>query len=116
MKRILLIEDDSVLRDIIGETLTLEGFNPVLANSVFQGLELAAQQPPDLILCDWSLPDGSALDVLQAFHNGNVVIITGHASVDKMDMALSHGAQGYLMKPFTRHELIGAVCRALGII
>lgn len=113
MKRVLLIEDDPHLRETMGETLTFEGFDPIPAHSVFQVFELVANHEPDLILCDWSLPDGSALDVLQAFPNHPVIVITADSSPDKIDMALSHGARGYLMKPFTRQELVGAACRAL---
>lgn len=116
MKRVLLIEDDGQLCELIAETLTFEGFDPMTANSVYQGIELATNYPPDLILCDWSLPDGSALDILQSINNHNVVVITGHASIDKIDMALAHGAQGYLMKPFTQQELLGAVFRVLRIV
>jgi two-component system, NtrC family, response regulator HydG len=102
MPSALILEDDPNSLTALGELVELEGFTVRKARSLAEARELAGSESPDLMLSDLVLPDGSGLDLLKevrASSDSEVVLVTGHASVDTAVEALRMGASDYLTKP-----------------
>jgi two-component system response regulator AtoC len=98
----LIIDDDADHRDALAALVQREGFATRTADSVAAARRLIEQRPPDVVLADLRLPDGSGMDVLESFGEGPVpefVLVTGHATVDSAVDALRRGASDYLTKP-----------------
>jgi two-component system sensor histidine kinase/response regulator len=115
MTKILVIEDENHVREIIWEILEAEDFHVIEAENGLKGLELANQELPDLILCDVMMPAMDGFTVLKKLRENpstqTVPFIFITAKVTKYDMreGMDLGADDYLTKPFTRDELLGAV-------
>jgi DNA-binding NtrC family response regulator len=102
MPHALVVEDDPHSLSALAEVVELEGFTTATASTLQQARELFAERVPDLVLVDLMLPDGSGLDLLKDASGSaatEVVVITGHASVDTAVQALRTGAADYLTKP-----------------
>ncbi len=102
MPHALVVEDEpnslSALAELVGE----EGFSVATARTLEDAGERLRQQVPDVILIDLMLPDGSGMDLLRDLESPSpvdVVMITGHASIDSAVEALRMGASDYLTKP-----------------
>lgn len=119
MTKILAIEDESHVREIIWEILSAEDFHVIEAENGLQGLELATQELPDLIICDVMMPGMDGLTVLKNLRENpateTIPFIFVTAKVTKYDMrsGMNLGADDYITKPFTRDELIEAVTTRL---
>lgn len=115
MKKILLIEDDTALRENTAELLELSGYKLVTAPNGKIGIDKALRETPNLIICDIMMPELDGYGVLEAMaSNENTSHIpfiflsakTEHKEIRKgMDM----GADDYLTKPFDEEELLSAV-------
>jgi two-component system phosphate regulon response regulator OmpR len=108
-ERILLIEDDSRLADMIGEYLGKAGFHVIHAENGTRGLALHGREPVDVIVLDLMLPDGDGLDVcrqIRARSDSPILMLTARG--DPMDrvVGLEMGADDYLPKPFEPRELL----------
>jgi two-component system OmpR family response regulator len=114
--RILLIEDDDVLRDIVSSSLRSAGHLVDPADTVERGDHLWRVQPFDAVLLDLHLPDGSGLAALRAARARKdttpVLVLTAHNRTDERIAGLDAGADDYLGKPFDLRE-IEARLRAL---
>ena len=100
--RALVVDDDPGFLAGLAELVRREGFAVTSAGSLQQAREEIAANPPDILLVDLHLPDGSGLDLLDAFEPTavpEVVLITGDASVETAVDALRRGAIDYLTKP-----------------
>jgi two-component system, NtrC family, response regulator AtoC len=100
--RALIVDDDSGFRLGLAELVRREGFAVASAGSLKEAREEIAARPPDILLVDLRLPDGSGLDLLTGFEPTTapeVVLITGDASVETAVDALRRGAIDYLTKP-----------------
>jgi two-component system, NtrC family, response regulator AtoC len=117
--RALIVDDDSGFLAGLAELVKREGFDVVTAGTLKQAREEIAANPPDILLVDLHLPDGSGLDLLEGFEPPSVpeiVLITGSASVETAVDALRRGVADYLTKPvdFARVKMaLGNVTRAL---
>ncbi|WP_413167005.1 response regulator [Capilliphycus salinus ALCB114379] len=115
MKKILVIEDDEPIRMSILELLTIEQFQGIGAEDGHQGLQLAKQEQPDLIICDIMMPDIDGYAVLyelqQDSRTANIPFIFLTAKTERQDqrMGMELGADDYITKPFTTTELLEAV-------
>jgi diguanylate cyclase (GGDEF)-like protein len=115
MTTILVIEDMDVLREEIAEILQYEGFQVLSAPDGRQGLALANQHLPDLILCDIAMRELDGYDTLRAIRanpaTATIPFIFLTAKVSKADMrqGMDLGADDYLTKPFTVQELLAAI-------
>lgn len=114
---ILVVDDDRELAATIGEFLEREGYAVRLAHTGDGARRLLRESPVALVVLDLVLPDLDALelmkDVLQTDPTPEVVIVTGHATVDSAVAAVEAGAAGYLIKPFALPRLATLVGRAL---
>jgi DNA-binding NtrC family response regulator len=98
----LIVDDDPEVLQVLTEFVTREGFSATAASSLRQAREQLVASPPDILLVDIQLPDGSGLDLLDGFEAGaepEVVLITGNASVETAVDALRRGVTDYLTKP-----------------
>jgi len=101
MPNALIIEDNSSSLNSLVQLVEREGFKARAAKSLAEAREHLNEKVPDLILTDLVLPDGSSLDLLRELDGkqSDVVLITGHASVDTAVEALRLGVLDYLLKP-----------------
>jgi two-component system response regulator AtoC len=111
MPHALIVDDDLSFLLGLAEVVGREGFSTATASSVAQARAEVAKQAPDVLLTDLQLPDGSGLDLLQentGVGSPEVILITGHASVETAVDALKRGAADYLTKPvdFARVKMV----------
>ncbi|NMG60508.1 GGDEF domain-containing response regulator [Geitlerinema sp. P-1104] len=115
MTTILVIEDETHVRDILSELLTTEKFDVLTADNGRLGYQLAQRQRPDLILCDIMMPELDGYGVLTQLKKNPITdeipFIFLSAKADRLDfrVGMDLGADDYLTKPFTRDELLTAV-------
>src|SRR5947207_205716 len=112
MKRILIIEDNEMIRENAAELLELSGYSVCMAQDGIQGIEKAHQEHFDVILCDVMMPGASGHEVFDKLSvsgvTGRSVFIFISASVEEKDVeaALQKGAKAYIRKPFEEEDLI----------
>lgn len=115
MKTILVIEDDSAIRNNISMILKSQGFTILQAEDGLTGVELALGASPDLIVCDIMLPEISGYEILERLRQvpdsaiTPFIFLTALADRSDMRQGMNLGADDYLTKPFTSQELISAV-------
>ena len=102
--RVLIVEDDETVADVMREVLGGEAYELLFAVSGEEAIRMIAETCPDLILTDISLPGRSGLDVMREARAVDpevaVVLMTGHATVQNSIDALREGASDYITKPF----------------
>lgn len=114
MTHTLVVDDDVDSASMLGELLALEGLTVATAHSLRDARKQMALQTPDLVLLDLQLPDGNGMDLFadpELLSNSEVVLITGHASLDTSILALRLGAADYLVKPINLKHLQGILSR-----
>jgi len=115
--RILIVDDEEVLRDVLEVVLRREGFEVVLAASGEEALNVIEHEEVDLVILDIMLPGISGIDTLRALRISNpelpVIIITAFSSIDGAIEAMKHGAFHYIPKPFKNEEVVLTVNKAL---
>lgn len=116
MSHILIVEDNVDSAEMMAALVTTEGFTVAVANSLRDARRQFALHPPDLVLLDLQLPDGSGIELFddpQLLENTEVVLITGHASLETSIQAFRLGAADYLIKPVTMKQLQGILSRVM---
>jgi two-component system response regulator RegX3 len=111
-RTILLVEDEESITVPLSDALRREGFEPQVAGSAAEALELAESTDPDLVLLDVMLPDGSGFDVCRALRTrSGVPIIMLTARGDEADRVagLEAGADDYVVKPFSAREVAARI-------
>lgn len=120
--RILFAEDDDSVRDLVGHLLLEEGFEDVrFARSGSEALEIAETFHPTLILTDWAMKGMGGLELLRSIRGGSstiaaeapVIVITTPNNLGKVRAVVREGANHFLLKPFTRDVLVGAIEKVL---
>jgi two-component system response regulator MprA len=114
---VLLADDDARLRQFLELELSEEGYAVRSCGDGIGALTQIRQEPPDLLVLDWMLPDLSGVEVCQRLRstgvNLPVLMLTGRDAVKDRVEALDAGADDYLVKPFSIEELLARL-RALG--
>jgi len=119
MKKILVIEDESILRGEVQQWLMLEGYEVQTAENGIAGVEAAFRQLPDLIVCDISMPRLDGYGVLLEMRSNPsttevpFIFVTARASHEDIRRGMQMGADDYITKPFTRLELLDAISARL---
>lgn len=114
--KILLVEDEANIRNLVATMLDTSGYQTVLADSCANARTMYASYLPDLIILDLGLPDGDGMDFLEHVRRDAVTpIIVLSARSDEADKikALDSGANDYITKPFGPGELLARVRAAL---
>jgi two-component system, NtrC family, response regulator HydG len=110
MRKILIVEDDIALAQIIESFLSKNGFTSTYTSTVKGANNFIQKQTFDLFLLDYRLPDGTGLDLLQTIRRKNqtvpVVIMTGFNDVRTVVRAMKMGAADYIIKPVNPDELL----------
>jgi two-component system chemotaxis response regulator CheY len=109
----LVIDDSRAMRAILGRILRDAGFEVREAAHGLEGLErLREDGKTDLVLLDWNMPEMDGLAFLKAirseggFEEARVMVVTTETERGRMAEALAEGAHEYVLKPFTRNEII----------
>jgi two-component system phosphate regulon response regulator PhoB len=112
MARILVVEDEADIREVLEYNLKREGHDVVLSGTAKDGLRLAREKRPDLILLDLMLPDGSGTDVCKALQQDTatrglkVLMLTAKGEEIDRVIGFELGADDYVVKPFSVRELL----------
>ncbi|MCI8478103.1 MAG: response regulator transcription factor [Oscillospiraceae bacterium] len=112
-KRILIIEDEKNIVDILTFNLSKEGYDTLEAYDGHSGLQLALDENPDLILLDLMLPKLDGFDVCRAIRKENrstpIIMLTAREEETDKVLGLELGADDYITKPFSMRELLARV-------
>ncbi|HQV05749.1 MAG: response regulator [Chitinophagaceae bacterium] len=115
MKSILVIDDNPDIRDNTAEILSLAGYKTFTAENGKEGVELALQESPDLIVCDIMMPELDGFGVLhllrkkEATENIPFVFLTAKTERSDFRKGMEMGADDYITKPFDDIELLNAI-------
>ncbi len=113
--RILVIEDEERIRQFLQRGLSFEGYRVDTAEDGQVGLDLARENPPDLVLLDLMLPGMDGIEVckrIRAVSDVPILMLTAKETIEDRVVGLDAGADDYLVKPFAFDELMARV-RAL---
>ncbi len=119
MKKILIIEDDADVREIILDILETENYLGIGAENGCQGIELAIAHLPDLIICDVMMPELDGYGVLKQLQNYPqtatipFIFLTAKSTKSDQRQGMELGADDYLTKPFMRQELLSSITSRL---
>jgi DNA-binding response OmpR family regulator len=114
--RILVIDDDPTLADVVGRYLTKEGFSVEIVGDGRNGLERALATLPDLVVLDLMLPGLDGFEVFRRLRRVApipVVMLTARGDEDDRITGLELGADDYVAKPFSPRELTARICAVL---
>jgi DNA-binding response OmpR family regulator len=120
MSKILIVEDEADMAEVITERLRGENFEVMVASEGYRGIELAHKKKPDLIILDLMIPVGDGLWVLKTLRQDPdtgripVVVLTGISDDDYKQKILDEGVDVYMEKPYDGDQLVAAVNKLLG--
>ncbi len=112
---ILVVEDETPIREMITFVLEQNGFNSVEAVDIKEAKEKIIEPYPDLILLDWMLPGGSGVNLAKELKQGEysrnipIIMLTARADEDDKVKGLDAGVDDYVTKPFSPKELIARI-------
>jgi two-component system, sensor histidine kinase and response regulator len=115
MARIVFIDDEEALRDVVAEILSIAGHETVLAGTGVEGIEAVRRERPDLILCDVNMPRLDGYGVLEAIRKDPelsstpFLFLTSLGAQNHVRAGMVSGADDYLSKPIRSAELLAAV-------
>ncbi len=116
MHRVLLVEDEPEIRNIIRVLLEGEGYRVAEAGSAARAQVAARNEKPDLVLLDLGLPDGDGVSVIRSIRAWSpvpVVVLSARTQEEQKIQALDAGADDYITKPFSAPELLARTRAAL---
>lgn len=109
---ILVVEDDPALQHLMSAALETSGYFHQMAQTVAEGIGMAAQMEPGVILLDLGLPDGDGLEVIKRVRTWSevpIIVISARGEDGDKIIALDAGADDYLTKPFSVEELLARI-------
>src|ERR1700679_3173709 len=111
--RILIIDDESAIRESLETLLSMEGYAVDTAENGELGLERIAEQPVDLVLLDLALPGRNGIEILGTLRERElplpVIMITAFGTVDNVVDAIRAGAQNFVQKPWDNEKLLADI-------
>ena len=116
---ILLVDDDPVNVRLVKLILSREGYQTIVASGGSEGLKMAQDERPDLVLLDLMLPEVDGFEVLRRLRSDSqtadlpVIVVSAQASLTDEHAAIEIGANAYVTKPFKRAELLPLICSLL---
>jgi two-component system response regulator AtoC len=116
MSHALIVDDDADSASMLSALVHASGFTVATARSLHEARRQLALQTPDLVLLDLQLPDGNGMSLFEEpsqLAQSQVVLITGHASLETSIQALRLGAADYLIKPINQKQLKGILSRVV---
>lgn len=112
MKKILIVDDESVIADAIGFALTKEGYDVETAYDGLTGVKKAKEFKPDIIILDVMMPIMDGFEVIGSIENRNnmgIIMLTARGGIEDRIKGLEMGADDYITKPFDIREIIARV-------
>lgn len=115
MKKILVIEDDNMIKNGVKELLTTVGYKVFAADEGKDGVNLAKEILPDLIVCDIMMPGLNGYEVLKQLNEDNktslipFIFLTAKAEMKDLRIGMELGADDYIVKPFESKTLLNAI-------
>jgi|YNPNPStandDraft_1061719.scaffolds.fasta_scaffold35987_3 two-component system phosphate regulon response regulator PhoB len=116
---ILIVDDEPDILNLLRLSLEMAGYRTCVALNADQALASLDKEPPDLVLCDIVMPGRDGYAVLAAIRNNPatrrlpVLIISARGRPQDIEQALKAGANGYIVKPFSRRQLLSEIRRCL---
>ncbi|KQR52202.1 two-component system response regulator [Leifsonia sp. Leaf336] len=110
--RILVVDDDTALAEMIGIVLRTEGFDPVFCEDGAQAIEIFRAAKPDLVLLDLMLPGLDGIEVcsrIRAESGTPIIMLTAKSDTADVVKGLESGADDYMVKPFNPKELVARI-------
>lgn len=114
-KKILLVEDEEGIRQMLGYALMKAGYEPEEAADAGQALDYLQNNRPDLVLIDWMLPGVSGVDLVRrmranrAWQSIPAIMLTARGQEDDKVQGLKAGADDFVTKPFSNRELLARI-------
>lgn len=116
-ERILVVDDEAMIRDLCSHILSAEGYRVTTASNGMTALEELGRSAIDLMITDIKMPGIDGLELFERVKARTqdvvTIFITGHGTLDTAIESLMRGVDGFILKPFTEEELLGAVDRAI---
>lgn len=114
-QRILVVDDEASIRDMLSMALEAVGYEVIQAGSAQEAHSIIIDKAPDLVLLDWMMPGTSGLELLRRLKHSEltkdlpVVMLTAKTEEDNTIAGLDAGADDYISKPFSPRELVSRV-------
>ncbi len=114
-RKLLIVEDEVAIRDMLRGALQMAGFHCAEAGDIHKAHVMVLDEKPDLILLDWMLPDGNGLELIRRLKRESateqipVIMLTARNEEDSKVRGLEVGADDYVTKPFSPRELIARI-------
>jgi two-component system phosphate regulon response regulator PhoB len=114
-KRILIVDDDPDIRDLLAYVLRRRYYDVIVAEDGVAALEAVEHMTPDVVLIDWMMPRMTGLDVCSAlrsrasFDSTGIFLITANTNAGDRLLGLAAGANGYIYKPFKINDVVARV-------
>ncbi len=115
MPTVLIVDDETPIREMIKMSLELSGFNCLEADSAKSAMPIIVDDRPDLILLDWMMPEVSGLELLRRIRRDSsiketpVILLTAKIEEQNSVQGLDAGADDYIRKPFSSRELLARI-------
>ncbi|MDH5669447.1 MAG: sigma-54 dependent transcriptional regulator [Nitrospira sp.] len=114
---ILVIEDDPVVREVLLETLTLEGYTVSVAPNGTEGLQMAKSMPVHIVVTDLQLPDIDGISIIDRLARLDAkiipIMVTGFGTIETAVRAMKSGAYDFITKPFEPETVVVVVRKAV---
>lgn len=110
--KILVVDDDDALREMVGLVLSSSGYQPLFASDGLSAVEIFRENNPDLVLLDIMLPGQSGIDVcnqIRAVSGVPIIMLTAKGDTEDVVVGLEAGADDYVVKPHNGAELVARV-------
>ncbi|MEO5962902.1 MAG: phosphate regulon transcriptional regulator PhoB [Thermomonas sp.] len=114
-KRILIVEDEAAIRDMVAFALRKSDFEPVLAGDAREAQAAIADHVPDLILLDWMLPGTNGIELARRWRKDEmtrdvpIIMLTARGEENDRINGLDSGVDDYVVKPFSARELLARI-------
>jgi DNA-binding NtrC family response regulator len=116
-KRVLIIDDDDRILEVLCEGLESQGYEVSQASRIETGIRVFSTEPCDAAIVDYSLPDGTALDIIPRLKaldaTAPILVLTGHGTIDLAVKAMKLGAEHFITKPIQLEVIFDLLSRAL---
>ena len=115
MPRILIVDDDVIITDLMKMLVSMEGHQPTTVNDSTQAMEVANTVQPDLITLDLMMPGLTGFELCELLHNDPrfanipIVIVSARDDPESRERALQAGARDYITKPFGMDDFLGKI-------
>ncbi len=117
MKKVLIIDDEEKLRNLLARIIILEGYTVVEAGTLKTALKAIEKEDPDIILCDVRLPDGDGVDFISTAKTksplSEIILLTAYGNIHDGVQAMKNGAFDYIVKGDDNDKIIPLLSKAL---